>query len=131
MNINFGVHCNWMWRDVADEFKVETSGPTVTFSINELKFYFGTLILQYPKGYHAFEHVDGNGAIKSFLCFNLITVLKKAKEGGEFSCPEAWINLPRIKLFNGDKQRHGVSEVKKGTRIVFLVKFSVYRPIEP
>lgn len=89
-------------------------------------------LISYPQGSIVEKHHDGGInplKMKPLLGCNLNIVLKKAVEGGEFICMEAWVNTGRIKIFNGDKYDHEVTRVEKGRRVIFAFKFSLAKLI--
>lgn len=76
--------------------------------------FFDLYLLRYPTGSYIDKHID---PVPRWRHFRLNFVLKKA-EGGDFVCPDAFLNSGRIKFFRPDIQEHSVSEVKQGVRYV-------------
>lgn len=77
-------------------------------------FFFDLYILRFPERSCISTHLDPVPRWKHFR-FNV--VLKQAS-GGEFVCPNAYINWGRIKFFRPDIHKHSVTEITKGTRYV-------------
>jgi hypothetical protein len=48
-------------------------------------------------------------------------MLKKAKKGGEFICPEAIFKLRRIVLFRPDLHDHMVTRIQEGYRVMLSI----------
>ena len=87
-------------------------------------------VINYPEGSVVEVHRDGgidHQKMQPLLGFNMNIVLKKATLGGEFVCPDAWVNSSRIKIFNGDRFNHHVTQIQKGGRIILAFKFSLAR----
>ncbi len=79
---------------------------------------FDIYLLRFPVGSSVPPHRDPVAGARH-LRLNLVLV--PARRGGEFECPQAWIDRPRIKLFRSDLHTHAVSEVEAGTRYVLSV----------
>ncbi len=89
-------------------------------------------VISYPQGSIVDAHRDGGinlQKMKPLLGYNMNIVLKKAILGGEFVCPQAWVNSSRIKIFNGDKYDHEVTRIQKGKRTILAFKFSLAKLI--
>jgi hypothetical protein len=87
-------------------------------------------LLDYPEGSLVEAHNDGGPdpkQMKPVIGCNFNIVLKKAKIGGEFICPQAWVNTSRVKIFNGDKFQHEVTKIEKGNRVLLAFKVSLAR----
>jgi hypothetical protein len=48
---------------------------------------------------------------------HVVLVLKNATKGGEFICPKALFTSKNLNIFNGARNQHEVTRVKKGKRI--------------
>ncbi|RDJ35082.1 MAG: 2OG-Fe(II) oxygenase [Crenarchaeota archaeon] len=83
--------------------------------------FFDLYLLRYKQGAYIKKHVD---AVSNRKHFRLNVVLKKV-EGGEFICPDAFINTSRIKFFRPDIHEHSVSEVLSGTRYVLSLGWAL------
>ncbi|MCA9719211.1 MAG: 2OG-Fe(II) oxygenase [Myxococcales bacterium] len=72
-------------------------------------------LLRFPPGSRVPAHRD---AVPEGRHLRLNLVLVPARRGGEFRCPAALIDRPRIKLFRSDLHAHEVTPVEEGTRWV-------------
>jgi len=73
-------------------------------------------LLKFPTRSYVPEHTDPVPGVRHI---RLNIILRHANEGGEFKCEgKLLINWSRVKLFRPDIQKHSVSRVKKGERLV-------------
>ncbi len=80
-------------------------------------WFFDAYLIKFKEGSSISPHVDEVSNKSHFRC-NII--IKPAKEGGDFVCTRNILSLfNRIYIFRPDKERHEVTEVIKGNRIVF------------
>lgn len=86
------------------------------------RFKFDLYLLRYREGSEVKPHTDP--AKNGYKHFRLNLILKEAEEGGRFliSPPmlveKVGLNFRRLKLFRPDIQKHAVTQVLKGTRLV-------------
>lgn len=76
---------------------------------------FDCYLLRFRKGAEVPEHTD---PVTDKKHYRLNIIVKKARKGGEFRCPEPIFESSRIKLFRPDRSPHSVSRVESGTRYV-------------
>lgn len=79
-------------------------------------------LLRFPQGSKIGKHTD---KVDKYKHFRLNIVLKPAKQGGEFVCPQSYINTKRIKFFRSDIMEHEVLEVVSGKRYVLSIGIAV------
>lgn len=82
--------------------------------------FYDMYLLKFPEGSEVPEHTDPIWGIQH-LRLNL--VLRHAKDGGKFQCQHTLLNTSRIKLFRPDEQKHSVTPIKKGSRLVLSIGF--------
>lgn len=75
-------------------------------------------LLYYPKGSRIGAHTD---EVESGRHYRLNIMLKKAKKGGDFVCPEATFKCGRIALFRPDIQEHMVTTIQEGYRVMLSI----------
>lgn len=117
MDINFFTKKSFSWasgRQGSGYFKmaiIESFFP-IPFDLYLLKF---------PDGSSIPEHTD---KVKSgFKHYRLNIILKKSNSGGDFISEKNIIDWPRLKFFRPDINKHYVTEVKGGNRIVLSFGF--------
>jgi len=78
---------------------------------------FDVYLLKYPTGTNIPEHTD---VVHGARHCRLNIILRKGG-GGVFSCEKCIINTSRIVLFRPDINKHSVSPITKGSRIVLSI----------
>lgn len=53
--------------------------------------------------------------------FRINFIIKKAFKGGEFICNKTLFSNKRIKYFRPDLEKHSVTKIEKGTRLVLSI----------
>lgn len=76
---------------------------------------FDLYVLRYPTGSEIKPHKD---PVQGKKHYRLNVELWKADKGGEFTCKDPIVALPRIKLFRPDMSAHSVSKIESGKRYV-------------
>ena len=74
-------------------------------------------LIRYNDGSYAPPHKD---PVKDGRHYRVNIVLRHPERGGEFRCPEAFINWPRLKFFRSDRHVHSVTVVY-GVRLVLSI----------
>lgn len=82
------------------------------FLLAEKQPFFDAYLLKYPDGTRIQRHRD---PIPGRRHYRINIVLKKARQGGKFSC-ESYYRFGRIVVFRSDVRWHEVSLVEAGTR---------------
>jgi len=82
------------------------------------RFKFDCYLLYYPMGSRVGAHTD---EVESGRHYRLNVMLKKAKRGGEFKCPDASFRWWRIALFRPDIQEHFVTTIQEGYRVMLSI----------
>lgn len=80
--------------------------------------FYDVYLLKFPEGSMVPEHIDLKYGVKHT---RLNIVLRQAEEGGEFICARPILSTRRIKLFRPDLEKHSVTTVKKGERLVLSI----------
>lgn len=75
-------------------------------------------LIRFPKGSHIDPHVDPAPKGRQW---RMNVVLKVCEQGGDFVCPNAFVNWRRLKIFRPDVQTHEVTRVTEGDRLVLTV----------
>jgi hypothetical protein len=75
-------------------------------------------LLYYPQGSRIGVHTD---EVSFGRHYRLNIMLKKAKKGGEFVCPEATFTWWRFALFRPDIQEHMVKTIQEGYRVMLSI----------
>jgi hypothetical protein len=79
-------------------------------------------LLRYPKGSAIPAHTD---PVTGKRHYRLNIVIWQAAEGGDFLCNTPIFATNRIKLFRPDACEHAVSEVKRGSRYVLSIGWTL------
>ena len=80
--------------------------------------FYDVYLLKFPEGSGVPEHTDPKYGVKHT---RLNIVLRQAEEGGEFICDRPILNTRRFKLFRPDLEKHSVTTVEKGERLVLSI----------
>lgn len=81
--------------------------------------FFDVWLIKYKEGDHIPEHVDV--VSEGYNHHRINIVLKEALQGGDFICPNAKKFLKRIYLFRPDRDKHSVTKIIKGERLVLSI----------
>lgn len=76
---------------------------------------FDLYLLRFPIGSHVPPHRD---PVDGARHYRLNLILIPAQRGGQFVCPDALVDRPRLKLFRSDLHTHSVTTIEAGTRWV-------------
>jgi hypothetical protein len=77
-----------------------------------------TYILYFPKDSRVSAHTD---EVQAGRHYRLNIMLKRAKRGGEFICPDATFKWWRIAMFRPDIQEHMVTTIQEGYRVMLSI----------
>ena len=79
---------------------------------------FDAYLLYYPQGSRIGVHTD---EVESGRHYRLNIMLKKAKKGGDFICPDVSFRFWRVALFRPDIQEHLVTTIQDGYRVMLSI----------
>ncbi len=75
-------------------------------------------LIRYPACSVIPEHVD---PVKERDHYRLNIILKQAIKGGEFKCAACLFETKRIKFFRPDREKHSVTLIEEGERLVLSI----------
>lgn len=87
--------------------------------------YFDTWLVKYPTGSSIPQHVD---VIEGHTHTRVNIILQKPISGGVFKCDNVKTLFDRIHIFRSDINKHSVSTITDGVRIV--ISIGIFRKIK-
>jgi hypothetical protein len=90
--------------------------------------FFDSYVLRFDEGSYIPEHVD---IVDGFNHFRLNVILRNADEGGEFRCDNVLSIFGRVHLFRPDIEKHLVTEIHSGRRIVLSFGMAIPKVYNP
>ena len=105
----------------------QNSGYRILTLINNTRFKFDMHLIHYPTGSSIPPHKDKANFDQRHYRFNI--EVKRSKKGGKFECDKCIFRWWRIALFRPDEQKHSVTQIEEGTRLVFSIGW-LRRPMQ-
>jgi hypothetical protein len=93
------------------------SGYRIMTFINNKRFKLDMHLIQYPCGSSIPTHRDPANFDQRHYRLNI--EVKRPKRGGKFVCETCIFRWWRIALFRPDEQKHSVTKIEIGSRMVF------------
>ena len=75
-------------------------------------------LIKYPVGSVIPDHID---KVEARDHYRINVILRQADKGGEFQCSKCLFETRRIKFFRPDQERHSVTQIEEGWRLVLSI----------